>query len=361
MKYIKGFDGLRAISILFVIMSHLGITMLFEDGSFLRKNYQLFSGTAGVMIFFVISGFLITTLLLKEREKFGRINFRFFFIRRFMRLLPPLVLFFSMVLLLMLFNQIKQDYLALFLSFIYVYNFIPFQLLVNELAHTWSLAVEEQFYLLWPFVIHKLRAIKKIAVFAIVLILICFVASILIELPIEYNGKSYYLKNYTYIKRWFIPAAMPIMIGSLTAILWFNNENFFQKTLTNKWYIPLFSLALYCIQLVIPGITVYLIFVAQPVGIALLLLWMCYNQQTLLVKIFDWAPIAFIGRISYGLYVFQGLFLLTGPGGELVIQQFPLNIVLTVVVSVASYYLLEKPVMRYKDRFKPNLAGTRAN
>jgi peptidoglycan/LPS O-acetylase OafA/YrhL len=360
MNYIKGFDGLRAISILFVVITHLGIFQLLEEGSFLKNNYLLFSGTSGVMIFFVISGFLITTLLLKEKEKFGHINFKFFFIRRFMRLLPPLILFFIAIFVLMFTGQIKTDYIALLLSFFYVYNFVPYEFLVAELAHTWSLAVEEQFYLMWPFVIYRLKVIKKIMVFAITLIIVCFVARILVDLPIVYNGKTYFLENYTYIKRWFIPAAMPIMIGSLTAILWFKNAALFQKQLSNKWYIPLLALALYCIQLVIPGVSLYIIHLMQPIGVALLLQWMCYNQQTLLVKIFDWAPIAFIGRISYGIYVFQGLFLLTGPGGKLAIQQYPLNIILTLGVSVASYYLVEKPVMRYKNRFKPGVVLAKA-
>jgi len=335
--------------------------MNLEEGSFFEKNFQLFSGSAGVMIFFVISGFLITTLLLREKDKFGTINFKFFFIRRFMRLLPPLVIFFTAIFVLMFTNQIEPDYIALLLSFFYVYNFVPYEFLVAELAHTWSLAVEEQFYLIWPFVIYQLKVIKKIMLFAIALIIVCFVARILVDLPIVYNGKTYFLENYTYIKRWFIPAAMPIMIGSLTAILWFKNAAFFEKHLSNKWYIPLLALALYCVQLVIPGVSLYVIYLLQPIGVALLLQWMCFNQQTLLVKIFDWSPLAFIGRISYGIYVFQGLFLLTGPGGKLVIQQYPLNIILTLVVSVASYFLVEKPVMRYKNRFKPGLAVAKAD
>ena len=103
-KYIKGFDGLRAISIFFVVFSHLTPGDIFINSPYLEKNYKLFSGETGVMIFFTISGFLITSLLLKEKIAFGKINLKFFFIRRFLRLLPPLLIFYVFVLFLMIFQ-----------------------------------------------------------------------------------------------------------------------------------------------------------------------------------------------------------------------------------------------------------------
>jgi peptidoglycan/LPS O-acetylase OafA/YrhL len=353
MNYIKGFDGLRAISIIFVLLTHLGLPALLKKGSFAEQNYNLFSGSTGVMIFFVISGFLITTLLLKEKEKFGIINFKFFFIRRFLRLLPPLIVFFLTIWVLMYLNLIVPKYHTLLISFFYLYNFVPFEFIVAELAHTWSLAVEEQFYLIWPFVIARLHAIKKMMWVAFSLIAICFVARILIDMPIVMNGKNYFLHDYTYITRWFIPAAMPIMIGSLTGMLLFVKQEYIKQTLSGKPLFLFIALALFGIKILIPGISEYLVILLQPIGVALLLSWMCFNQEKWMVKVLDWKPIAFLGRISYGVYVFQGLFLLTGPGGTLAIQQFPINIILTLITAIASYYLLELPVMRLKGRFKP--------
>src|SRR6476661_8597167 len=97
MRYIKGFDGLRGISIILVLLNHLWLPQAFSEDSFLRKNYFLFSGNAGVMIFFTLSGFLITLLLLREKMGNGQINFRKFFTRRFLRLLPPLIIFYLIV------------------------------------------------------------------------------------------------------------------------------------------------------------------------------------------------------------------------------------------------------------------------
>src|SRR5687768_16646603 len=99
MHYIKGFDGLRAISIIMVFVTHLGINSYFTPGSFAMKRIEpLFSGGTGVNIFFVISGFLITRILQRELLSRGKINIRRFFIRRFLRLLPPLFIFYLILL-----------------------------------------------------------------------------------------------------------------------------------------------------------------------------------------------------------------------------------------------------------------------
>jgi peptidoglycan/LPS O-acetylase OafA/YrhL len=67
----------------------------------------------------------------------------------------------------------------------------------------------------------------------------------------------------------------------------------------------------------------------------------------------EFKPLSYIGKISYGLYVYQGLFLRTGPGGDLWIQGFPLNIFLVFVTAILSYHILELPLLHYKKRFKP--------
>lgn len=90
---------------MFVIFNHLGIQQLLPQQAFFRlRIFPLFSGVTGVNIFFVLSGFLITWLLINELVKTGKINFIHFFARRFLRLLPPLIVFFTCLLLLMHFT-----------------------------------------------------------------------------------------------------------------------------------------------------------------------------------------------------------------------------------------------------------------
>ena len=83
-----------------------------------------------------------------------------------------------------------------------------------------------------------------------------------------------------------------------------------------------------------------------------ILIWTYYNQESVLTNLLENRLLRYIGKISYGLYLYQGVFLMTGPYGVLTIQQFPLNIILTFIVAIISYELLEKPILRYKNNFK---------
>jgi peptidoglycan/LPS O-acetylase OafA/YrhL len=149
MKYIYGFDGLRCYSIILVIVTHLGVAQNFKEGSYLRDRvFYFFSGSAGVNIFFAISGFLITTLILNEIKKNGFLNVKSFFIRRFIRLIPPIIPFYIVLCVFMHLGYVRDTIIGLLASLFYMFNFVPKAKIIwsSELSHTWSLAVEEQFY-----------------------------------------------------------------------------------------------------------------------------------------------------------------------------------------------------------------------
>ena len=170
----KGFDGLRAISILLVINSHLGFWGNFPP-AIANRAIPVFAGNAGVNLFFVISGFLITSILLKEKSNFGFISIKKFMIRRALRLIPSFMLFIMVIGVLMSLGLIQSSIIAWLLSAAYLYNFVPFgPLYSSELVHTWSLAIEEQYYLIWPWVIAKIN-IKTLIRFTIGILTICFV------------------------------------------------------------------------------------------------------------------------------------------------------------------------------------------
>ena len=151
LHYIPEFDGLRGIAVLGVLAFHLG----FIDGGYL-----------GVDLFFVLSGFLITTLLIHEKETSGSISIQRFWIRRVRRLLPALLLFLIVVGLLIQiyretssFIRIRNDMLATLLyvanwrSIFAEHDYWALFSSSSPLSHTWSLAIEEQFYLLWPIIV----------------------------------------------------------------------------------------------------------------------------------------------------------------------------------------------------------------
>lgn len=335
MKFIKGFDTLRALSITMVVTAHsLPNTWLQE-----HRIWHLISGDTGVLVFFVISGFLITSLLLREKEQFGSINFKKFFARRFLRLLPPLVFFYIAILALMSTGLIQETYIGLGISVFYLYNFVPNKFYTAELGHTWSLALEEQFYFSWPFMIRFFENRKSLLMLGISTI----VASILFLLfiyPIEFMS---HFKAH----RWFIPAIAPIMIGSLLAIGRAGIERTFKSPILQ---FVCFAIC-YSTPLFFPEKLLIISPIFQSFGIGFLLLLIISNQETKGVKWLNNPATSYLGRISYGIYVYQGLFLRTGPGSENWFQQFPQNLIFTLVTAILSFELLEKYFLKKKKQY----------
>ncbi|MFC4721201.1 acyltransferase family protein [Geojedonia litorea] len=343
MKYIKGFDGLRGLSILMVLQTHLGFgSKLFEYDFITVRTWMLFSGNTGVQIFFTLSGFLITSILLSEKLK-HKVSLKNFYIRRFLRLLPPLIIFYVIIALLMKFDLISYSLAGFAYSFFYLYNFVPKEFYISELGHTWSLAVEEQFYLTWPFIIYYLKT-KSIVAITLFVILLCTLFLIV------YNEFEF-IKNGFNPLRWFIPAVGPVIIGSLLAIV---NSSFssLKSFLKPNIYLFPMSILLFLCPLYLPNSLLLGAYLIQSLGVALFLLWIFHNQDSVLVSILNFKYLNYIGKISYGLYVFQGLFLRTGPGGTLSFQQFPYHILFTFIVAILSYELIEKRVLKLKVHFK---------
>lgn len=349
--YIKGFDGLRAISIIMVLCTHLGV---YDSWSITGWPFSLsntISGAAGVNVFFTISGFLISTLLINEKARTGTIGYKNFIIRRFLRLLPPLLVFYSMVLLLIFTGNLDIKLSALAISFCYLYNFVPNRLYYSELGHTWSLAVEEQFYVFWPWVIFYFKKNGLLITASLLFILALLAVYFVPDIRVNYHGKSYFIGESFHANRFFLPAIAPIMIGSAFAVL-----NFYHtiqiKNLISKVPVMMLSTALILSAFWLPVATFNYLFVLQALGYGLLLTYITHHQEALLTTLLEWKPLAFIGKISYGIYVWQGLFLGTGPGGSLWVQQPYQNIALTFLVAVLSYYFIEKKALQLKSRFK---------
>ncbi len=345
MTYIKGFDSLRAYSIILVMSSHLGLKAILPKYDFIQDRFWgLISGGMGVNIFFTLSGFLITTILYMELIKTNRISIKNFYARRFLRLLPPLVVFYSAVAIFMHEGLIGSSLIGLGYSIFYVYNFVPNWYYTGELGHTWSLALEEQFYIIWPFVILFVRSQRTLIALISSLILICIVVVwILPEVTV--------FANYN-LGRWFIPAVGPVLVGSLFAIINIRLKDKWTQLFKGNKKVLVLILLLLTYRLYSPVVLFPAGIVITASGVALLLIWVSYNQSSRFVLILDNRLLAYIGKISYGLYVYQGLFLRTGPGGDFWIQQFPINLLFTFVTAVVSYHLLEKPILRLKSRFR---------
>lgn len=345
MNYVKGFDSLRAISIILVIAAHMGLFAILPESAFIKTRvWMVISGTTGVQIFFTLSGFLITSILLTEKIKTGKINFRNFYARRFLRLLPPLVVFYIVIGILMQQHLIESTTTGFMYSVFYVYNFVPKLYNTPELGLTWSLALEEQFYLIWPFVLRYIQKFRSVLILITGVIALCVLAVLMFK-------KFEWANDYN-TERWFIPAVAPVLIGSAFGILNQMNLKNWNRLIEKNTLLLFSSLVLFLSPLFFPLQVLEFSPLFQAVGVALLLVWIVCNQQSLLITALENKVLSYIGKISYGLYVYQGIFLRTGPGGKLDIQQFPLNLILTISAAILSYHLLEKPILKLKTKFQ---------
>ena len=203
---IAGLDGLRALSVLCVVYGHLLWVPSFPFKGLVRV---LNPAGLGVNVFFVISGFLITTILLKEKDATGRVSLRRFYLRRSLRIFPAYYVFLICVFALAFAGVIaleRSDYLY---TLSYTFNLKGHQA-TWWVGHTWSLAVEEQFYLLWPLCVSRLRTttLTRLAIGFVAAGPVC--RALLLFAPVAIADHWYFA----------LPAVGdPIAVGALIALL----------------------------------------------------------------------------------------------------------------------------------------------
>jgi peptidoglycan/LPS O-acetylase OafA/YrhL len=341
-------DGLRAISIILVIISHF----LFEQSVYINKWKP---GPTGVEIFFVISGFLITTLLINEKNKNGTINLKLFYLRRAFRILPLVFLFtFCLIILNAIF--------ALNINFSSFITTIFFTKNVGNLffgtdwytGHFGSLAVEEQFYMLFPFLIYKF-SIKTYSKILGCLILFLPVLNYLVSNKIGIFQSSHSLFKICFIiTKFFGSGTVSILIGSLCSILY--NRFQPQLELLFKFNYLGFVLFLAAMSLRLPIISdsfsrffvnVVFDFLIGAMIIANLNLSSFFSHflnHTIMVK---------IGVLSYSLYVWQQLFTHQQPWAQLhpLFSTVLFNLPVLIIVAYLSYEFFEKKFLILKQRF----------
>ncbi|UAB78162.1 acyltransferase [Erythrobacter sp. SCSIO 43205] len=350
MQTIKGFDGLRAISVIFVILTHLGVYTVAKSHGVLSDNAApIVSGTTGVQVFFVLSGFLITSLLIKEHEASGTISLKGFYIRRAFRILPLYVLCLALTLVIDLFVWDVASAPSLIYAALFNTSFIPREDYSQILGHTWSLSVEEHFYVLWPAALlfayrfNYARALLHLGV-GIVITLILYAATIRLE---EINDAYF-------VGRWSVFAGAWIAFGCIAAIVIngpYRRANVFLASRAAL----LIGAALFFHSLVLGIVPKPLDELLRVMGVVLIVCWIVRNQASALVKALEYEPLAYTGKISYGLYMWQGLMLSTGPE-RAAGQVWPLNpglgLLLLCVVAPLSYHFFEKRFLALSARYR---------
>ncbi len=348
MNRIPCLDGLRAVSILLVIVGHAYQGIYHYDP--VEPWWAILgNGNLGVEIFFVISGFLITSLLLREREKYGDISLRNFYIRRLFRIFPPFYFYVGVIVVLTAVSSLEVPRGDILSALAFVWNYSP-TAHSWALSHTWSLSVEEQFYLFWPATMVLILAKgsrKTAAVFAFALIVLAPMLRVLTHL----THHPFLAERINFMLHTRVDA---LMFGCVAALLSGAPlfERFYRTIERWIWTFPIFIFG------ISPFLTrhwggayLYVIGFSLEGGmIAVTILWLIRNSKSVAGQILNSRPMVHVGIISYSLYLWQQL-LLNGMNTSF-FGQFPCNLVFMLLAAEFSYYVIERRFLGWRWRFE---------
>ena len=331
---IPSLDGLRAVSILAVLAGHVVVTYNFPY-SFGQFHHL---GNIGVRCFFIISGFLITTLLFREFDRHGQISIARFYARRSLRILPAFLVFIFAIYLAQQFGWIKLNDGDLLHALTFTMNYHHDR--TWYLNHLWSLSVEEQFYLLWPGLI-MLFGPKKSGSFAILAVLFA---------PVCRWYMWHHGTGASAMTREFQAVADALATGCLLAIYYnvLTRMPFYMRLLASS-YFPVLPLAGLLISVAF-GTSAYYVWGQSlaNISIALAIDWTIRRPTTNIGRLLNSKPFVWIGMLSYSLYLWQEPFL--NPDINVWVTAYPQNLALTLITATISYWLVERRFLRLKPQ-----------
>ena len=335
LKYNPAMDGLRAVAIILVFLSHAHVPML--DGAFV-----------GVDIFFVLSGYLITSLLLMEHRSTGHIGYARFYLRRALRLMPALMLFLAAywVVAPLLWpdekDTVTQDVLV---SMAYLADYgIAFFNSPDSLLHMWSLSVEEHYYLIWPLLLAYLsRRLSPTRVVAMVALL--YALAFLWRAWWVADGQPFYQIFFRFDTR-----ATGMLLGSLLAALVIHRRAWFEALAARQryllWLIPGLALAMTWgwddSNALLWGFAL-----AELAALAVLVA--VYHQRGAVFGILSAPALVWLGKLSYGVYLWHY------PVVRWLRAEFSWPVVVAVGLPVSmalaalSFYTVERWALRWRD------------
>lgn len=349
-RYISGLDGLRGISVLAVILYHLHIEGI--DGGFL-----------GVTVFFVLSGYLITDLLINEYDRNGKIDLKTFWIKRFRRLLPALIAMLIVIgTWITLFQRsfligLREEILAatfyisnwyyVFQDHSYFTKFDP----PSPLQHMWSLAVEEQFYIVWPLLmLIALKFIHSKGKLAILILLLSFVSAeaMAIMFKPDLDPSRIYFGTDT--------RAFSILLGAALAVVWpsaklsSNVTPELKRTLNIAGVVSLIALILMMMFIQEDGSFLYYGGMYLASAVTAVLIAVIVHPASSIGRLFSFKPLLWIGVRSYGIYIWHfPIIVLLGIAVKTETisgTKIALALVLTLVFSYLSWRFIEDPIRK---------------
>ncbi|MBX7170572.1 MAG: acyltransferase [Pyrinomonadaceae bacterium] len=354
--HLSGLNGIRAIAALAVVISHTTQSLSeFNLNPFIFGTNQdgfpkgLDLAGFGVSMFFSLSGFLITYLLLLEKES-QEINVKNFYIRRILRIHPLYFSYLAICLAIIFFFNLQFSAISLVYYVFFAANIsfiigIPLPLL----AHYWSLGVEEQFYIFYPWIVKKIKSLSTFLILATVFLIIVKLIARVID--IKYGIPSIYLALQ-------VTRFQCMLIGAVGAIYYYEQSKWFLKYSTNI-FVQLFSW--FCVLLLLLN-SFHLFSVLDQEIISIITLFIIMGQITKTNRIInlDFEAFDFIGKISYGIYVIHPVIVFTYikvlPDLKLplvfkYLLVYLVILVTTIFVAYISYQYFEKWFLSMKYKY----------
>lgn len=340
---IPSLDGFRAVSILLVLACHGFQTCPTLPRSLLSVAAK---GAIGVDFFFVISGFLITLLLLREQERSGKVSLAGFYKRRMLRILPAWAVYLGFVFVLTRLGFARLTPAQWTAALTYTMNFVEQSPSLWVVGHLWSLSVEEHFYLLWPLTLALLGPKRSLRLLLVVIVLSPFVRCALF-----WKAPAYWSIDFV------TPARLDtIGIGCLLAFLCRSRRGVRLAAGLGRHIhlVLLLSTALLVLSIGVRsrwwqyGFT--LGYPLEACCIAVMLLAGASAPLSWAGRLLNCRFAAGLGILSYSLYLWQQPFLNYQASDWFC--RWPINLVLAVAVALASYFLVERPFLNLKERTK---------
>ena len=347
MQYLPQLDGLRGVAIVAVMLFHAGISTF--GGGFI-----------GVDIFFVLSGFLITTLLVREYQTHGSVSLRNFYMRRALRLLPALLILLLVFCLLSFIRldstDARSNYVGALIVLFYLSNWARALSLHPQypLDHTWSLSIEEQFYVLWPVIlILMLTTLKKPK--HVLALTVCFaLAAWCLRVYLTMSGSTVERIYYGSDTR-----ADSLMAGCALGI--FYDSQLWKELNVARFGKYITVLAIFCgLGLLVfvcranwrQAYMYYAGFLAVEIFTVIVLIEMLTNTKGLICAALQTRLIVWVGSISYGLYLWHyPIFRLVRSQGYETWIIATAGSAITFIVASISYHFLERPLLRLRRYF----------
>lgn len=348
-KRLPSLDGWRAIAIFLVLASHAPYAANFPEAW--RPAWQIvFDGDLGVRIFFVLSGFLITRLLLQEHADCGRINLKRFYARRALRIFPLYFSYLGLLAALQLAGLYGDSFSSWLGSLTFTRNMIGRG--NSATVHFWSLAIEEQFYLLWPAAIILTALFTRRERFALIAAAVALFAILTKWIAVLYGTDIDVLLGRRSILRY----ADSLAIGCCAAMV--------REIAARKF-------AAICSTQIVLGAALLLVATKifeqlvqfkyadtltsslQALLVATLIVSTSSPSSGITWSFLTWRPVVALGVLSYSLYVWHVVFLahFMGPGFErFLIYDWKFWALPSLVLAYASHRWVEQPFLRMKDR-----------